>query len=139
CESNVFGVVHGYGAFIQNFAKLLEGKREFGGSKEVDLFSKTSDTDLSFGATSVITDPPYVGNVNYAELADFFYVWLRLVLKDRYPWFAPEDTPKREEIIQNQVRRKSQDDFFRELASAFGRVRACLPESGLLVFTFHHK
>ena len=49
----------------------------------------------------VVTDPPYVGNVNYAELADFFYVWLRLALKDNYAHFAPEYTPKVEEIVEN--------------------------------------
>src|SRR5207249_4695411 len=31
CESNVWGIVHGYGAFLQNFVKLLEGKRDFAG------------------------------------------------------------------------------------------------------------
>ena len=62
-----------------------------------------------------ITDPPYVGNVNYAELADFFYVWVRLGLKNRYPYFAPEYSPKSEEIIENRIRGKSTDDFYMPL------------------------
>jgi len=36
---------------------------------------------------AIISDPPYCDNVAYAELADFFYVWLRLGLKDTYPCF----------------------------------------------------
>jgi len=85
-----------------------------------------------------ITDPPYVGNVNYSELADFFYVWLRLALRDTYPFFVPEYTPKADEIVENPTRGKSRQDFFDGLGSAFSRVHAGLPDDGLLVFTFHH-
>lgn len=55
----------------------------------------------------MITDPPYAGNVNYSELADFFHVWLRLILSKNYPCFAPEVTPKAEEIIENPTRGKT--------------------------------
>jgi hypothetical protein len=48
-----------------------------------------SATDLVSVASGsfdlVITDPPFGGLLHYSELADFFYVWLRLVLKERYP------------------------------------------------------
>lgn len=89
-------------------------------------------------ADSVITDPPYVGNVNYSELADFFYVWLRLALKSRYSWFAPEYTEKAAEIVENRTRGKSRDDFYSGLVQVFRRVHGTLPDYGLLVFTFHH-
>ena len=85
-----------------------------------------------------ITDPPYVGNVNYSELSDFYYVWLRLALKDRYPHFAPEYTPKAEEIVENRTRGKSREDFFNGLKEAFSGIHKSLPDEGLLVFTFHH-
>ena len=62
-------------------------------------------------ADAVITDPPYAGNVNYSELYDFFYVWLRLVLKERYDNFKPEYTPKIPEIIENKSRGLSNKDF----------------------------
>jgi adenine-specific DNA methylase len=53
----------------------------------------------------VITDPPFEGLVHYSELADFFYVWLRLVLKDRYPTlFEPEYSPKTLEVVENRAR-----------------------------------
>ncbi len=89
-------------------------------------------------ASIVITDPPYVGNVNYAELADFFYVWLRLALAARYPWFAPEYTEKMAEVIENRTRGKSREDFFAGLKLVFARAWTKLPQNGLLVFTFHH-
>ncbi len=87
---------------------------------------------------AAITDPPYVGNVNYSELADFFYVWLRLGLRDRYPQFAPEYTPKIEEIVQNATRGKNHKEFFDGLAKVFSQVHERLPSNGLLIFTFHH-
>jgi len=86
----------------------------------------------------IITDPPYADNVNYAELADFFYVWLRLVLKDRYPNFLPEHTPKLAEIVQNANRGVSAEDFGKGLETVFQTCHSKLNDEGLMVFTFHH-
>ncbi len=47
----------------------------------------------------IVTDPPYYNNIDYADLSDFFYVWLRPLLRDIYPdLFAGILTPKAEEI-----------------------------------------
>ena len=89
-------------------------------------------------ADFVITDPPYADNVNYAELADFFYVWLRLVLRKRYPIFLPEHTPKHAEIVQHKQRGVSLDDFGQGLQTVFKSCFDRLSADGLLVFTFHH-
>ena len=48
----------------------------------------------------IVTDPPYYDNIQYAELSDFFYVWLRALLRDVYPeLFGGIMTPKDEEIV----------------------------------------
>ena len=48
----------------------------------------------------IVTDPPYYANISYADISDFFYVWLRHQLRDQYPeLFASILTPKEEEII----------------------------------------
>jgi putative DNA methylase len=53
----------------------------------------------------VSTDPPYFDNITYADLADFFYVWLRLGLKDLEPdLFATLLTPKAEELVATPYR-----------------------------------
>jgi SAM-dependent methyltransferase len=101
-----------------------------------------SAEDLSFipsgSVDAVITDPPYYGNVQYAELSDFFYVWLRLGLPD-YPEFAPPLVPKEREIVVNQPAGKD-DAFFRQgLLQAFRECHRVLKENGPLVFTFHHE
>ncbi|MBI4455138.1 MAG: hypothetical protein HY644_04480 [Acidobacteria bacterium] len=108
------------------------------GSDGVELFGQDASSLPQRSYTLIVTDPPYVGNVNYAELADFFYVWLRLALKDRYPHFAPEYSPKAEEIVENRTRGKSIQSFYEDLAKAFSRVHDGLSDNGLLVFTFHH-
>lgn len=108
------------------------------GARAVIRCHSSADRFVIEPMNAVVTDPPYVGNVNYAELADFFYVWLRLALKDRYPWFAPDFTPKSEEVIENRARGKSREDFYQGLSSVFQRVHDQLPSDGLLIFTFHH-
>ncbi len=56
------------------------------GPVTVSLGSATNLPQIIDGSiTAVVADPPYADNVQYSELADFFYVWLRLALKDRYP------------------------------------------------------
>ena len=48
----------------------------------------------------VSTDPPYYDNVGYADLSDFFYVWLRRSLRHVFPdLFATMAVPKAEELV----------------------------------------
>jgi uncharacterized Zn finger protein (UPF0148 family) len=160
CEINVFGAKEEYGPYISNYYKLQDGKtynsqpfdRRMELKKQKVIWSQESTlsgiweifsgSNLSVGKLdnihNVITDPPYVGNVNYSELSDFFYVWLRLGLKDEYPYFTPEYTPKVEEIVENRTRGKSREDFFEGLKASFSRIHDSLPDDGLLIFTFHH-
>ena len=89
-------------------------------------------------ADAIITDPPYADNVNYSELSDFFYVWLRLSLAKTYSQFKPEYCPKAEEIVENRSRGKTSQDFQEGLTQVFARAKPILKNDGALVFTFHH-
>ena len=65
-------------------------------------FSNASSGDkLQFapkGLTAVVTDPPYYDAIAYADISDFFYVWMKRILGDVYPInFATPQTPKTEE------------------------------------------
>ena len=67
----------------------------------------------------VSTDPPYYDNISYADLSDFFYVWLRKNLKDIYPeLFKTMLVPKIEELVATPYRFGGQKDqakkFFEE-------------------------
>ena len=89
----------------------------------------------------VITDPPFGGLLHYSELSDFFYVWLRLVLCERYPqMFGPEFTPKVLEAVANRARQPEDPDRYyqRLLTAAWHEANRVLKPSGLLAFTFHH-
>jgi uncharacterized protein YbaR (Trm112 family) len=89
-------------------------------------------------ADFIITDPPYSDNVNYAELAEFYYVWLRLALKDAYPHFLPDRVPTHDEVIKNKYRGKGDVEFGNDLMEVFRESHRVLKVDGILAFTFHH-
>ena len=66
----------------------------------------------------ISTDPPYYDNIGYADLSDFFYVWLRRSLKSIYPnLFATLAVPKAEELVATPYRHGSREQaerFFLE-------------------------
>ena len=75
----------------------------------------------------VCTDPPYYDNVPYADLSDFFYVWLRRCLKDAYPDLCSTLlVPKAQELIAEPARQGDWDaaaTFFEEgLRQAFATI-----------------
>ena len=104
--------------------------------------SSTELTQLQDGSIDlVITDPPFGGLLHYSELSDFFYVWLRLVLKPKYPdIFGPEFTPKAMEVVANRAREPEDADGFyqRLLTQCWREAHRILKPSGILAFTFHH-
>ncbi|MBM4329653.1 MAG: DUF1156 domain-containing protein [Deltaproteobacteria bacterium] len=163
CESSVWGTSIGMGTFSSLFEAVIDGK-EFNfkpfdrkifddiknkniQSEEIIIGNKNNcslecsnsqNINCSEKMSFIITDPPYAGNVNYSELADFFYVWLRLILSKNYPCFAPETTPKAEEIIENPTRGKTATDYKNGLIEVWKRCNENLADGGLMVFTFHH-
>ena len=89
----------------------------------------------------VVTDPPFGGLLHYSELSDFFYVWLRLVLKRNYPdIFDSEYTPKALEAVSNRARHAEDADAFyqRILTDCWLEPLRLLKPGGILAFTFHH-
>jgi putative DNA methylase len=112
--------------------------------RDVGVFQGSS-TDLvhvpNASLDMVITDPPFGGLLHYSELSDFFYVWLRLVLKDKYPeYFRAEYTPKSLEAVANRAREPEDPDGFyqRLLTQCWREAHRVLKPSGILAFTFHH-
>ncbi len=94
---------------------------------------------------AVVTDPPYFDNVMYAEVADFYYVWLKQVLEEEYDHFTAELTPKASEAV---VDRKGEDNvetfrdeghFIETLTNVFSESHDKLKDDGIMAFTFHHK
>jgi putative DNA methylase len=89
------------------------------GAMSIDAFPATSpgtvsQTDAATQTLSadcvVSTDPPYYDNIGYADLSDFFYVWLRRSLRPVFPdLFATLAVPKAEELVATPYRHGSKD------------------------------
>ena len=71
-----------------------------------------------------VTDPPYYNNIQYAELSDFFYVWLRPLLRDNFPEiFDSIMTPKDDEIVAAPRFENPAQHFENLLGKALGQMR----------------
>ncbi|GAA2984105.1 DNA methyltransferase [Streptomyces fulvorobeus] len=93
----------------------------------------SSQTDLPDGSVDlVVTDPPYMDNVHYSELADFFHAWLREIGPfDHYP--VGRETTR----SVGEVQSASPDEFREAIARVWGECARVLKVDGLLAFTFH--
>ena len=83
------------------------------------IISQDDAQSLSFEKNHIIsTDPPYYDNISYADLSDFFYIWMKKSLHDVYEsLFKTFSTPKSEELIASSYRHGSKDEaetFFLE-------------------------
>ncbi|MBA3420547.1 MAG: DUF1156 domain-containing protein, partial [Thermoleophilaceae bacterium] len=94
---------------------------------------------------AVITDPPYYDNISYADLSDFFYVWLKRSVGFLYPdHLDGELTPKRREITSFGERHggnaeDGREFYEREMAAAFGEAHRVLKPGAPLVCVYAHK
>ena len=102
-----------------------------GSSEDIDVPDEVANV--------VVTDPPYYGNVMYSELSNFFYVWLRIALKNRYDIFEDELVPQEKEVIENRYQGKGKEEFISGLTRVFTESNRILSKEGIMVFTFHHK
>ena len=99
-ESNPFcAATQNWMAQVEWIAKVVErlpSDINYGQAHQADA----ANTIHTHSGPVIVTDPPYYDNISYAELSDFFYVWLRPLLRDIYPdLFAGMLVPIQEEII----------------------------------------
>jgi len=87
---------------------------------------------------AVLTDPPYFGNVQYAELMDFCYVWLRRLIGTSIPPFQKESTRNQGELTGNEDMGRGLDHFTNGLSAVFRRMGDALKPGAPLAFTYHH-
>ncbi len=87
---------------------------------------------------AVFTDPPYFANVQYAELMDFCYVWLRKLLGRQVRQFAPPSTRTHEDLTGNLTLGRTLEDFTAGLSRIFSRYASALKPGAPFVFTYHH-
>jgi putative DNA methylase len=121
CETNLMSESSGnIGGMVEWVSKALEKTpaMSLGAARQSDAQTQSISADKL-----VSTDPPYYDNVPYADLSDFFYVWLRRSLKPVFPdLFATMAVPKAEELVATPYRHGN-----KEKAEAFflnGMTRA---------------
>lgn len=91
-------------------------------------------------ASAFITDPPYYDAVPYADLSDFFYVWLKRTIGDKHPGlFSDTLSPKGDECIVDEVKGKDRNYFEETMARAMSEGRRILSPSGVGMVVFAHK
>jgi adenine-specific DNA methylase len=86
----------------------------------------------------VFTDPPYFDNVQYEELMDFCFVWLRRGLSGIFREFRRRTTRSDQELTGNVTRGRGLEHFTAGLSSIFCRFAKALKPQAAFVFTYHH-
>jgi hypothetical protein len=137
-----------WNTFGRRFEAIYRGKRygnqEIGNCRVVETFTELEETPVSCliltrssanlplpnaSIDAVITDPPYGGNVNYAELSDYWTIWNS----------DGGTTNKGEEAIINKTRNKTLEDYQAVLHSVFKECHRVLKPQRYLVSTFNSK
>lgn len=86
----------------------------------------------------VFTDPPYFGNVQYAELMDFCYVWLRRLAGEDIPSLKSHTTRNRDELTGNITMERGLEHFTEGLSAVFRNMARALKPGCTFAFTYHH-
>lgn len=112
-ENNVFaGAAGDYTVSLGSIIRVIERLSE-DNTGIVKQFDAQSDCGLR--NIIVSTDPPYYDNIGYADLSDFFYVWMRQCLKNMYPkLFRTMLVPKEEELIATPYRHEGSAEKAKE-------------------------
>jgi len=124
-EANIFApVVGGFGTSVDYQSRCIE---KLPAGSEGRAFQHDAQTVKYDANTVVSTDPPYYDNIGYADLADFFYVWLRRNLKETFPeQLTILQTPKEEELVaapyRQGGRREAEEFFLRGMKVAMKRM-----------------
>ena len=112
--------------------------------KSADSLDHLADGSID----AVVMDPPYYDNVMYAELSDFFYVWLKRTAGHLFPeLFRRQFTDKENEAVANPAKFSGQTgaralagkDYQKRMAAIFAECRRVLKPDGIMTLMFTHK
>jgi len=120
------------GNFTNHIEWVAAGLLGCGWKPVGDVRQASAEAAINPGAV-VTTDPPYYDNIGYADLSDFFYVWLRRSLRDLHPeLLSTLLTPKADELIASPYRfggskAKAEEHFETGFVRTFRRIRESHP------------
>lgn len=148
------GLAWAIGSTIDAYEELSKlPKASLASSPEISQGSATSLVQLADASLeAIVVDPPYSDNVQYSELADYFYVWLKRCQGHRKPeWFSSLLCENGEEAVKNDARfrtaktsakqaaAEAQQHYQRLMTKVFSESRRVLRADGALTVMFTHK
>lgn len=146
-EASLFSNAAGdFSTTISNIIRIFEReakKYEVGIAESASADQHPLSDD---SADLIFTDPPYYNAVPYADLSDFFYVWLKRCLSETFPsTFSGELTPKDDEICEmagwDSIRypNKNKGFFEQRMKRSLEECRRILKDDGIGIVVFAHK
>ncbi|MBV6437561.1 MAG: hypothetical protein AELANPGJ_02848 [Anaerolineae bacterium] len=130
--------------YVSVACDAIENLRRITACAVVARGSATELPSLIPRVDAVVTDPPYYDNISYADLSDYFYVWLKKILGNLYPeHLSTEITPKKKEAIAASYRhsddRDAREFYEGMMLESFTQANTRLRQSGRLVTVYAHK
>ena len=146
----------GYPERVEGTALLAVPEEQHRAVTSKDVTGDSADLLLSLGDKSVdaiVFDPPYYDNVSYAELSDFFYVWLKRTAGCVHPeQFTGYLTDKTNEAIASPARFRNNagkrgksvkdlayEDYIERMRRIFAECRRVIKDDGIMTIMFTHK
>jgi adenine-specific DNA methylase len=117
--------------FVREQERLVEGRHATLNTASISA-APPSDESVDM----VLTDPPYFANVQYSELMDFCYAWLRQIVRPGY--FKTRTSRSQEEVTGNAHEGRDLEHFAASLSVVYSRAAGALKRGGPFAFTFHH-
>ena len=115
------------------------------GTSNCVILCQSAITPINREADAIITDPPYYDAIPYADLSDFFYVWLRRTFGTQFSDSLSESlTPKIDELVQHAGRFEGDNDaakrfYEKGMAKSFQNAYETISDDGRIVIVFAHK
>ena len=151
-EGNVWGAPRGRGSFrncvdkaVRAYATIglelgkVQEARRARGIREVNCLPAQDLHNLQWEPMdAIITDPPYFDNLDYAELGDFYYQWLRIAM-DQEPPFNRRHSIDAADLAAIASVSQDPEKFSCELSRILAQAVANLKPHGVVAFSYHHR
>ena len=109
------------------------------------ILCQSATNPINLKAETIITDPPYYDAIPFADLSDFFFIWLRRTIGNQFSGNSSEPlTPKINELVQHTGRFEGNKDeakkfYEKGMAESFQSAYQALSNDGRMVIVFAHK